>query len=242
MADNNGRNFIDADDKQQFRKSLREQGLGDTARVARSFARPQKPVSLKPARPESAPQETVRLPSADSGNGFLAQEQAATHTRRMRPVEAETESRRTALNDRTKRQHAVKPPEQVQTVKVSSDAKVPLRGAPKSKQEIKVAARNRQAAEMESIFRHEARMTELPRSRSYFSRIFRLKRNGPAKIYRLKGYANREYVKQRRKRSRRNFKRANLLFWIIVAVIFLVIFYWLNPIDKIQELMHLFGM
>lgn len=149
------------------------------------------------------------------------------------------------LLDETKRQTPVKVPVSDQTIKVSSDTEArSLRGAPqgKSAQPVVVSARNRNAADMDTIFRKEARMTEIPGSRSYPSIFYRLKRRGPAKQYRLKGYANKEYVKQRRKHQQKIQNRANIFFWVVIAILLLVVFYWIDPIDKVQEIMHLIGM
>lgn len=249
MAENDSRKNNQNNERQPFRKEMADKDFGDTAKAARSFARPQKPVRIKPEETGAASGKTRRMspvkpevkPKDHAAGDKTVAVKAVSETRKMEPGEA-LKIRSAGRDDATKLQHAVKPPDKVQTVKVSSDAKVPRRAEPKTKQGIRVAARNRQAAEMESIFRHEARMTELPNSRSYFSRLFRLKRNGPSKIYRLKGFANREYVKQQRKRTQRFYKRLNIIFWILVITGLLIVFYWLNPIDKIQELMHLFGM
>ncbi len=258
LADQNEHNLKSPEEKADFRKSASHAATGDTARLERAFARPQKPLRMKAKKEDTAAQETVRLAAlkqqAVSEASAESEEDAAGDTHPVRKVKPLSATRRmppaysgpAAGEDNpageTKRQQALKPPQKVQTVKVSSDAEVPHRGTPQAKQGVKVAARNRRAAEMESIFRHEARMTELPRSRYYISPFYRLKRHGPSKVYRLKGYANREYVKQKRKQDRKRMKRANLIFWIIIIVLLLILFYWLNPIDKIQELMHLFGM
>lgn len=274
------RNIIDSDDKQQFRRSLAEQGMGDTARIARSFARPQKPVRMKPRDFATVPRRPNEADRAMQDNAVRAPKvkpaarplnDKAEETKAVRPanVSVPDETRHVRVRephieehapaDETKRQplvRSMKPADQGKGVLFDPPASEKTRRQPlasflspkkegkaeSADKNVKVAARNRQAAEMESIFRKDARITELPQSRSYFSFFSRLKRNGPSKRYRLKGYANREYVKQKRKRNRRIMRRANIIFWVMIALAFLFVFYWLNPIDKIQELLHLFGM
>lgn len=270
MAEQDRRSTADAEQKHEFRKNASDKNFGDTARMARSFARPQKPVTMRPvsepagaaknesrpAAPEAVkPYKPLREPSAppvpEDGTRRVKPvsetRPPADGTKRLTTVhqgqpQAPAAGRPAAPGGETKRQDAVKPPEEVSRVKVASDAKVPFRPRKQDTQGVRIAARNRQAAEMETIFKREARMTELPGSRSYFSYIFRLKRNGPSKVYRLKGYCNREYVKKKRRAERRHIRRANTAFWIVVILLFLVVFYWLDPIDKIQHMLRLFGM
>ncbi len=149
------------------------------------------------------------------------------------------------VSDETRRQIPVNVPVSDETIKVSSDteaASLRYKTAKNDAPAVVVSARNRNAADMDTIFRKEARMTEIPGSRSYPSFFYRLKRRGPAKQYRLKGYANKEYVKQRRKSQQRIQNRANTFFWVIIVILLLILFYWIDPIDKIQEITHLMGM
>lgn len=249
-----------AEDKNNFRRYYADRTQQENAGEERNFVRPLRPSAQRPvteanpfAPPRSAtgvarPVRDIQQRQDKSNTEADAGSEAVSYTRKLRPIEMppELSAPQTAskpVTDETRRQTPVKPLKQAETVKVSADVPAGnLSGGKRGETPVKVSSRNRNAAEMESIFRKEARFTEIPGGRSYPGFLFRLKRNGPSKLYRLKGYANQEYVKQQRKHSQKLFKRANIFFWIVVFILFLIIFYWLDPIDKIQEIMHLFGM
>ncbi len=204
-------------------------------------------------RPVSAPSfpnedekfQTQNIETVQSNSQVSSQMNPQAKQQAKPQMEPQAKPQMKPLSDETKRQTPVKVPVSDQTIKVSSDTEArSLRGAPqgKSVQPVVVSARNRNAADMDTIFRKEARMTEIPGSRSYPSIFYRLKRRGPAKQYRLKGYANKEYVKQRRKHQQKIQKCANIFFWVVIAILLLIVFYWIDPIDKVQEIMHLIGM
>ncbi len=257
-------------DDQQYANpasSAREQNVrpGDqplTVRPRRiSEPRPERP-SPKPSNEAEQMSQTARRPErqAVEQTGAVRPITRATRetpqqissTQRLRPLrdpnDPETQRPKpiSRVPDETRRQIPIKLDNEPEVVKVTSDTEAPSlnfgRRPNNDKQQVKVSAQNRNAASMAPIFRKEARMTEIPGSRSYPSFLYRISRRGPSKHYRLKGYANKEYVKQRRRHAQKIQNRANMFFWVIIVILFLIFFYWLDPIDRIQELMHLVGM
>lgn len=72
-------------------------------------------------------------------------------------------------------------------------------------------------------------------------RLFTLKRSGPYKIYRLKGYTTTSEVEamwQSRKRMRIIQRSAILVLFVIILVL---LYYWIDPIPKIQEMIRVLG-
>ena len=72
-------------------------------------------------------------------------------------------------------------------------------------------------------------------------RLVTLKRSGPYKIYRLKGYTTTSEVEEMwHSRKRMRFiQRTSILILFIVLLVLL--FYWIAPIPKIQEMISVVG-
>lgn len=72
-------------------------------------------------------------------------------------------------------------------------------------------------------------------------RLFTLKRNGPNKIYRLKGYTSKAAVDEKWKAQRRVRFIQRLLVFLLFVLLIVLLFYWIDPIPKIQELIRVLG-
>ncbi len=126
------------------------------------------------------------------------------------------------------------------SVKVSS-AYDPVERKRSSSSGKSVRVRDQNVKRSQQVIRNEARMTEVSKKKFYLPLLRRLQRKTPSKRYRLKGFANEEYANQVRAKEKRTKTFVNISFWIVLIVIFLILFYWINPIDRIQRLMELFG-
>lgn len=125
-------------------------------------------------------------------------------------------------------------------VLVSSGHKVESRKS-RRPSSVKIQAQN-VSHPSESYFKGQARLTEVSNKRRAFPFFNRLFRKSASKRFRLKGFANEEYAKQVRAKEKRIISIGNIIFWIVFFFILLVIFYWINPIDKVREFLRLFGM
>jgi hypothetical protein len=110
-----------------------------------------------------------------------------------------------------------------------------------SNPKITANAASEKASKGENVIKNPARFTEVI-STSKPNFLSKLQRTGPAKRYRLKGYANKAYADQVRQKEKRNKQLLNTGLWILLVIILLIIFYKINPIDKIQKIKHLFGL
>lgn len=71
--------------------------------------------------------------------------------------------------------------------------------------------------------------------------VGRMKRYGPAKVYRLKGYTTVGRVKKKRNRDMLKKHRNRLIFTVILAVMLLVLFFALDPIPTIKQFLFDIG-
>ncbi len=71
--------------------------------------------------------------------------------------------------------------------------------------------------------------------------IGRMKRYGPAKVYRLKGYTTVGRVKKKRNRDMLKKHRNRLIFTVILAVMLLVLFFALDPIPTVKQFLFDIG-
>ena len=93
----------------------------------------------------------------------------------------------------------------------------------------------------DEIIRNAARITILESASKPIPWYNRLQRRGPSKEYRLKGFANKEYAKRTRRRKLTYQRWANIIFWVIIVILFLAVYYWLDPVDDINQLMRMLG-
>lgn len=80
--------------------------------------------------------------------------------------------------------------------------------------------------------------TDFPIDRAF---VGRLKRYGPAKVYRLKGYTTVERVKRKQKRDQFRSHRNRTLFWLIVAALLILFLIALDPLPKLRSFLHDIG-
>ena len=71
--------------------------------------------------------------------------------------------------------------------------------------------------------------------------VGRMKRYGPAKVYRLKGYTTIGRVKKKRSRDMLKKQRNRLIFLVILAIFLLVLFFALEPIPTIRQFLYNIG-
>lgn len=69
----------------------------------------------------------------------------------------------------------------------------------------------------------------------------RLMRHGRQKVYRLKGYTTVARVNRKRRREYMKRQRNILLLTTLFLVILIIIFMWIDPVPKIQNLLHDIG-
>ncbi|NJP39981.1 hypothetical protein HCH52_02780 [Oscillospiraceae bacterium HV4-5-C5C] len=69
----------------------------------------------------------------------------------------------------------------------------------------------------------------------------RLRRQGPNKIYRLKGYTTVTRVNRKRRRERLKRHTHNLISFAVIILALILLFIWLNPLPKLQDLLHALG-
>lgn len=69
----------------------------------------------------------------------------------------------------------------------------------------------------------------------------RLMRHGRQKVYRLKGYTTVARVNRKRRREYMKRQRNVLLLTALFLVILIIIFMWIDPVPKIQNLLHDIG-
>ena len=107
--------------------------------------------------------------------------------------------------------------------------------------DIEITYRDREA-DNEPVIKNLAKITILNSAKKDIPFFNRFKRKGPNKIYRLKGFANKEYAKQVRKNKQNYIKWANRIFWILLAVTLLIVYYFIDPMERINALKHMLGM
>ncbi len=71
--------------------------------------------------------------------------------------------------------------------------------------------------------------------------VGRMKRYGPAKVYRLKGYTTVGRVKKKRSRDLLKKQRNRLIFLVILAIFLLVLFFTIDPIPTIRQFLFNIG-
>ncbi|MDD2213927.1 MAG: hypothetical protein PHR21_05220 [Oscillospiraceae bacterium] len=69
----------------------------------------------------------------------------------------------------------------------------------------------------------------------------RLRRQGPNKIYRLKGYTTVTRVNRKRRRERLKRHTHNLISFAVIILALILLFIWLNPLPRLQDLLHALG-
>lgn len=107
--------------------------------------------------------------------------------------------------------------------------------------DIEITYRDR-AEDNEPVIKNLAKITILNSAKKKVPFYNRFKRKGPNKRYRLKGFANKEYAKQVRKNKQNYIKWANRIFWILLIITLLVVYYFIDPMEKINALKHMLGM
>lgn len=78
-----------------------------------------------------------------------------------------------------------------------------------------------------------------PKKRGF--RFFTLKRQGPHKLYRLKGYTTVAELEKQWKNRRRNQRFVRLLITLIIVIVLVLLYYWINPVPKIREFIRIIG-
>lgn len=79
---------------------------------------------------------------------------------------------------------------------------------------------------------------DFPINRGIFGRM---KRYGPAKVYRLKGYTTVGRVKKRRSRDNLKRHRNRLILMVIIAIFLIILYIYLNPLPKLRQFMFDIG-
>lgn len=90
--------------------------------------------------------------------------------------------------------------------------------------------------------KREAKITIVPAAQNIPIPWYRrLKRNGPNKKYRLKGFANKNYAYKVRKHKKSRNRWMNIIFWILLIFLLLVVFLKLNPVSYFKEFQEMVG-
>lgn len=80
--------------------------------------------------------------------------------------------------------------------------------------------------------------SDFPINRSFFGR---LKRYGPAKVYRLKGYTTVGRVNRKRRTEQSRWRRNRIIFWGIFVIALIVVLIGLDPINRLRGFLHNIG-
>ncbi len=92
------------------------------------------------------------------------------------------------------------------------------------------------------IIRNAAKLTILESANKPIPWWNRIQRRGPSKEYRLRGFANKEYAKKVRRRKKTFAFWANIVFWIIMAILIIMLYNWIDPFTRISEYRGLLGL